>query len=66
MRKIKILILSTLFILPSTVFGIIGLGFNVIQDDTKLGGSVNVEGSGLASATVESFEKGALPFGLGG
>ena len=66
MRKIKILILSALFILPSTVFGIVGFGLNVIQDGTKLGGAVNVEGSGLASATVESFEMGALPAGLGG
>ena len=66
MRKIKILILSALFILPSTVFGIIGFGLNVIQDGTKLGGSVNVEGSGLTAATVESFEMEALPFGFGG
>ena len=66
MRKIKILILSALFILPSTVFGIIGFGLNVIQDGTKLGGSVNVEGSGLTAATVESFEMEALPAGIGG
>jgi len=66
MRKIKILILSALFILPSTVFGIIGFGLNIIQDGTKLGGSVNVEGSGLTAATVESFEMEALPFGFGG
>ena len=66
MRKIKILILSALFILPSTVFGIIGFGLNVIQDGTKLGGSVNVEGSGLTAATVESFEMEALPLGIGG
>ena len=66
MRKIKILILFALFILPSTLFGIIGFGLNVIQDGTKLGGSVNVEGSGLTAATVESFEMEALPFGFGG
>ena len=66
MRKIKILILSTFFVLPNLMYGIVGLGLNIIQDGTKLGGAVNVEGSGLASATVESFEMGALPAGLGG
>ena len=66
MQKFKILILSVLFILPSTIFGIVGFGLNVIQDGTKLGGAVNVEGSGLASATVESFEMEASPVGLGG
>ena len=66
MRKIKILILSSFFILPSTLFGIIGFGLNIIQDGTKLGGSVNVEGSGLTAATVESFEMEALPAGIGG
>ena len=66
MQKLKILILSSFFILPSTVFGIIGFGLNVIQDGTKLGGSVNVEGSGPTAATVESFEMEALPLGLGG
>ena len=66
MQKLKILILSAFFILPSTMFGIIGFGLNIIQDGTKLGGSVNVEGSGLTAATVESFEMEALPFGFGG
>ena len=66
MRKIKILILSALFILPSTVFGIIGFGLNVIQDGTKLGGSVDEESSGPLTATVESFEMEALPAGFGG
>ena len=66
MKKFKILILSALFILPNIIFGVVGFGLNVIQDDTKLGGAVNVEGSGLASATVESFEMEALPAGLGG
>jgi len=61
MQKFKILILSVLFILPSTIFGIVGFGLNVIQDGTKLGGAVNVEGSGLASATVESFAKATDP-----
>ncbi len=66
MKKFKILILSALFILPNIIFGVVGFGLNVIQDGTKLGGAVNVEGSGLASATVESFEMEALPAGLGG
>ena len=66
MQKFKILILSVLFILPSTIFGIVGFGLNVIQDGAKLGGAVNVEGSGLASATVESFEMEASPAGGGG
>ena len=66
MQKFKILILSVLFILPSTIFGIVGFGLNFIQDGTKLGGAVNLEGSGLASATVESFEMEAFPAGLGG
>ena len=66
MQKFKILILSVLFILPSTIFGIVGFGLNIIQDGAKLGGAVNVEGSGLASATVESFEMEASPAGGGG
>ena len=66
MQKFKILILSVLFILPSTIFGIVGFGLNIIQDGAKLGGAVNVEGSGLASATVESFEMEASPTGGGG
>ena len=66
MQKFKILILSVLYILPSTIFGIVGFGLNVIQDGTKLGGAVNIEGSGLASATVESFEMEASPAGGGG
>lgn len=66
MQKFKILILSVLFILPSTIFGIVGFGLNVIQDGAKLGGAFNEEGSGLASATVESFEMEAFPLGLGG
>jgi hypothetical protein len=66
MRKIKILILSTFFVLPNLMYGIVGFGLNVIQDGAKLGAAVNVEGSGLASATVESFEMGALPVGFGG
>ena len=65
MRKIKILILSTLFILPSTVFGIVGFGLNVIQDGAKLGAASNTEGSGLTAATVESFEMEATPAGIG-
>ena len=66
MQKFKILILSTFFILPTTIFGIVGFGLNIIQDGAKLGGAVNVEGSGLASATVESFEMEASPAGGGG
>ena len=66
MQKFKILILSVLFILPSTIFGIVGFGLNIIQDGAKLGGAVNVEGSGLASATVESFAMEASPAGGGG
>ena len=66
MRKIKILILSTFFVLPNLMYGVVGFGLNIIQDGTKLGGSVNVEGSGLTAATVESFEMEALPFGFGG
>ena len=66
MQKFKILILSVLFILPSTIFGIVGFGLNIIQDGAKLGGAVNIEGSGLASATVESFEMEASPAGFGG
>tara|TARA_B100000579_G_scaffold33834_1_gene23655 strand:+ start:381 stop:1094 length:714 start_codon:yes stop_codon:yes gene_type:complete len=66
MQKFKILTLSVLFFLPSTIFGIVGFGLNIIQDGAKLGGAVNVEGSGLASATVESFEMEASPAGGGG
>ena len=66
MQKFKILILSVLLILPSTIFGIVGFGLNIIQDGAKLGGAVNIEGSGLASATVESFEMEASPTGFGG
>ena len=66
MRKIKILILSTFFVLPNLMYGVVGFGLNIIQDGTKLGGSVNVEGSGPTAATVESFEMEALPFGFGG
>ena len=66
MQKFKILILSAVFILPSTIFGVVGFGLNFVQDGTKLGGAVNVEGSDLASATVESFEMEALPAGIGG
>ena len=66
MQKFKILILSTFFILPNIMFGVVGFGLNIIQDGAKLGGAVNVEGSGLASATVESFEMEASPAGGGG
>ena len=65
MRIYKILILSALFVFPNTMFGIVGFGLNVIQDGTKLGGAVNVEGSGLTAATVESFEMEANPAGVG-
>ena len=65
MRIYKILILSALFVFPNTMFGIVGFGLNVIQDGTKLGGAVNVEGSGLTAATVESFEMEANPVGVG-
>ena len=65
MRNYKILILSALFVFPNTMFGIVGFGLNVIQDGTKLGGAVNVEGSGLTAATVESFEMEANPVGVG-
>ena len=65
MRNYKILILSALFVFPNTMFGIVGFGLNVIQDGTKLGGAVNVEGSGLTAATVESFEMEANPAGVG-
>ena len=65
MQKFKILILSIFFILPSTMFGIVGFGMNIIQDGTKLGGAVNEEGSGLSIATVESFEMEDLPVGFG-
>ena len=53
MQKLKILILSAFFILPSTMFGIVGFGLNVIQDGAKLGAASNTEGSGLTAATVE-------------
>ena len=66
MQKFKTLILSVLFILPNIMFGVVGFGLNIIQDGAKLGGAVNVEGSGLASATVESFEMEASPAGFGG
>ncbi len=65
MQKLKILILSAFFILPSTMFGIVGFGLNVIQDGAKLGAASNTEGSGLTAATVESFEMEATPAGIG-
>ena len=65
MQKLKILILSSFFILPSTMFGIVGFGLNVIQDGAKLGAASNTEGSGLTAATVESFEMEATPAGIG-
>ena len=66
MRNLKLLVLAALFILPKTVFGIVGFGLNVIQDGSKLGSSSYSEGSGLTLVTVESFEMDALPAGIGG
>ena len=66
MRNLKLLVLAALFILPKTVFGIVGFGLNVIQDGSKLRSSSYSEGSGLTLVTVESFEMDALPAGIGG
>ena len=67
MRKIKILILSTFFVLPNLMYGIVGLGFNVVQDGgAKIGTAEYQEGEGLLLMTMETFELETSPIGLGG
>jgi len=63
MQKFKLLILSTLFILPSTMFGIVGFGLNVIQDGMKLDGYVAED---IPGVTLEAFEMEGSPIGAGG
>ena len=63
MQKFKILILSILFILPSTMFGIVGFGLNVIQDGMKLDGYVAED---IPGVTLEAFEMVGSPIGTGG
>ena len=63
MQKFKILILSILFILPSTMFGIVGFGLNVIQDGMKLDGYVAED---IPGVTLEAFEMVGSPMGAGG
>ena len=66
MQKFKLLILSIIFILPSTMFGIVGFGLNVIQDGATLGASSSIENEGeLTEVTVQSFEMEKSPFGGG-
>ncbi|MEC7850509.1 MAG: hypothetical protein VX993_07190, partial [Candidatus Neomarinimicrobiota bacterium] len=67
MRKIKILILSTFFVLPNLMYGIVGLGFNVVQDGgAKIGTAEYQEGEGLLLMTMETFELETSPIGFGG
>ena len=68
MQKFKLLILSTLFILPSTMFGIVGFGLNVIQDgsNNKIGTGLYEEGIGELTMQMETFEPENSPVGLGG
>ena len=62
MRKIKILILSTFFVLPNLMFGIVGFGLNVIQDGMKLDGYAEPD---IADVTLEVFEMETPPTGIG-
>ena len=67
MQKFKILILSILFILPSTMFGIIGFGLNVIQDgsNNKIGTGLYEEGIGDLTMQMETFEPENSSVGIG-
>ena len=62
MRKIKILILSTFFVLPNLMYGIVGFGLNVIQDGMKLDGYAEPD---IADVTLEVFEMETPPTGIG-
>jgi len=63
MQKFKLLILSIFFILPSTMFGIVGFGTNVILDGMKLDGYVSED---IPGVTLEAFEMEGSPIGTGG
>ena len=63
MQKFKLLILSILFILPSTMFGIVGFGTNAILDVMKLEGYVSED---IPGVTLEAFEMEGSPIGAGG
>jgi len=63
MQKFKLLILSIFFILPSTMFGIVGFGLNIIQDGMKLDGYVAED---IPGVTLEAFAMEGSPIGAGG
>ena len=68
MQKFKLLILSILLILPSTMFGIVGFGLNVIQDgsNNKIGTGLYEEGIGELTMQMETFEPENSLKGIGG
>ena len=68
MRFCKILLISSILVLPKSLFGIAGFGLNVISDGTKLGAYTSTETDATTgvTATVESFEMEKLPVGGGG
>ena len=68
MQKFKLLILSIFFILPSTMFGIVGFGLNVIQDgsNNKIGTGLYEEGIGELTMRMETFEPENSSVGIGG
>ena len=63
MQKFKLLIISIFFIIPSSMYGIVGFGLNVIQDGMKLDGYLVED---IPGVTLEAYEMGKLPAGIGG
>ena len=63
MQKFKLLIISIFFIIPSSMYGIVGFGLNVIQDGMKLDGYVAED---IPGVTLEAYKMEGAPLGAGG
>ena len=63
MQKFKLLIISIFFIIPSSIYGIVGFGLNIIQDGMKLDGYVAED---IPGVTLEAYEMEGAPVGAGG